>query len=720
MNYKKLISPTNSIYFLLFATYLYTLASVPIPYADSAELITTGYTFSVSHPPGYPIFNSLIWLITHVPVPVNIATRAHLLAAILHTATVILLIKTMISCIRAAYPQISKHRAHVYSLTSGLIIAFSTQFWINSIIIEVFALNHLFAALLLYFATKISFSVQTNSRLNRMLAIVMGASLAHHHTIILILPSIILLISPKLMQWRRQDYVIFLALIVSSFVASYTLLYLAWNRQSPDSFSWAFHPDLSGWIRYIFRLDYTGNIIEDSTSIHAYFKPIDITQNLKTLWHYLTYLIPQNLTWPVYLLILYGWTSIYQISNKQLRRILLTLILIPGPLFAAYVIAPTFETDSFPYYFYRTYSERMYNLGYLILPISLPFAFYKIEKTYKKYTTSINQTKKYLLLSCLPIIVLFSSISKVTSATTPIPYQIAKTSIESLDPHSILVCFSDISCFLNAYILKVEQIRPDITLVPITPQFNYNQLSLIPDIQRFSYADNPYRILDIISWNLYKGRSVYVTEVPEFYISLLGLDGTALYLQPGIYAHQISCQSPIVSDELLPPQIDAKIPLIKHYSELLFDDHIINATIAAHGGYKEFAAEELQAAGQIAPNNSAVTSRLQALPNYAGNTKFLRGEKCPTASDLIEEAQTCDMQNNPVCTYHRYLQATLLEPENIQARLLLATHYFQNGQLQLAKREYQNVLTLDPESPTAINQLQTLSNLPDLPPLPWQ
>src|SRR3989304_10001566 len=54
---------------------------------DSGDMVTAAYLGGVPHPPGYPLYTFLGWLLTKIPVS-TVAFRIGLLSAIPHAATV--------------------------------------------------------------------------------------------------------------------------------------------------------------------------------------------------------------------------------------------------------------------------------------------------------------------------------------------------------------------------------------------------------------------------------------------------------------------------------------------------------------------------------------------------------------------------------------------------------------------------------------------------------
>lgn len=123
------------------AAAVYLLTVHPgLPGGDSGELITAAHTLGVAHPPGYPLYTLLGKLfITCVPFG-SAALRLNILSAILGASAAVVL--------AAAVKRLA--RSPSAGVVAGLCFAFSSSAWKYALVAEVFALNNLMAAGLLY------------------------------------------------------------------------------------------------------------------------------------------------------------------------------------------------------------------------------------------------------------------------------------------------------------------------------------------------------------------------------------------------------------------------------------------------------------------------------------------------------------------------------------------------------------------------------------------
>jgi hypothetical protein len=189
---------------------------------DSAEAQFVPYTHSVMHYTGYPLYSVVGYLWSHIVVVGDVAYRMNLLSAVSGAIAVGLLasVGQMIS------------KSWLCGVLSAALLGFSMLFWDWSTKAGVRSMNVAFVAaiFLLAFAWGENQNLNTPAINRRWLALwlVVGLSLAHHRTTILVLPGIgmyLLLTRVALLRDWRAIVSALLALIPG--LAVY--LYLPWS-----------------------------------------------------------------------------------------------------------------------------------------------------------------------------------------------------------------------------------------------------------------------------------------------------------------------------------------------------------------------------------------------------------------------------------------------------------------------------------------------------------
>ena len=139
---------------IAFIVYLVTIEP-SVPTGDSGELITAAKVLGVAHPPGYPLYTMLGHFATMISFG-HAALGMNILSALLDAATVGIVFVTIYRLVGVASEGRGTDRRVWMPLVApavgALLLAFSTEFWTYSVVAEVFALNNLFAALLLLLA----------------------------------------------------------------------------------------------------------------------------------------------------------------------------------------------------------------------------------------------------------------------------------------------------------------------------------------------------------------------------------------------------------------------------------------------------------------------------------------------------------------------------------------------------------------------------------------
>jgi hypothetical protein len=194
---------------------------------DAGDLITAAYTLGIPHPTGYPTYVLLGKAFTLLPVG-DIAFRMNLLSAVCASLTVSLLYASA----QALLP--SQRRAVIASAAAALLLATSRVFWSQALVTEVYALNCLFFALILYWVLRLQSRLagpaqrDTGRRAFHILMLVawvFGLSLGNHLTILFSAPLLLLecavVLRKRILrgrQWATVAAMFFLGLAVYAYL----------------------------------------------------------------------------------------------------------------------------------------------------------------------------------------------------------------------------------------------------------------------------------------------------------------------------------------------------------------------------------------------------------------------------------------------------------------------------------------------------------------------
>lgn len=191
----------------LAAMTLYTITLAPSVVAlfdDSLEFQLVTYQLGIAHPTGYPLFTLLGWLFTRLPLG-EVAFRVNLMSAFFGAVAVAL--------VYLAGLQLAAHErgwaADIGAALGALALAVSPVFWSQATVAEVYTLHACLVSAVLWLLLRMGNLAapsgesphRTRIQLDRSVAVLaglFGLGLAHHRTIVLLLPA------AGLVLWRLR------------------------------------------------------------------------------------------------------------------------------------------------------------------------------------------------------------------------------------------------------------------------------------------------------------------------------------------------------------------------------------------------------------------------------------------------------------------------------------------------------------------------------------
>ena len=240
------------------AVYLLTLGPT-VTGEDAGELVTAAYTLGIAHPPGYPIWCLLGKLFTTILPFGTVAWRINFMSAFFATATVFMV------CVLV----IKLTRNRLAAIAAALAFAFSSEFWEQSVIAEVYTLNAFFIALcvLLLFL----WHETRKNHLLLILAFVYGLSLCNHNTMILMGPvflAYILYIDREPLR-RRKLYV---AMLVLFMLGLSVYIYMPIRSFADPPVDWGNPETLENFWDCITRKQYRFGLTENPRTVGRFLR----------------------------------------------------------------------------------------------------------------------------------------------------------------------------------------------------------------------------------------------------------------------------------------------------------------------------------------------------------------------------------------------------------------------------------------------------------------
>jgi hypothetical protein len=231
---------------VLLAGVLYFLtAARDIVVGDTPELITAAVSLGVAHPPGYPLFTMLGHLFSLIPFG-PIPFRVNLLAVTCGALTTGVVYFTAFRLTGSRFA----------AVIAALLLAVNPTFWAWSLVSEVFQLNNLLAALLIYFLVvwqerpeQISWLIASS--------FVAGLALTNHHTIVLLGPAICLVL------WQRRAVLLARPAVIAWCLVAFLLglgpyFYVPWASAHHPAYNWGNVSSFRDLVELITRKSYGG------------------------------------------------------------------------------------------------------------------------------------------------------------------------------------------------------------------------------------------------------------------------------------------------------------------------------------------------------------------------------------------------------------------------------------------------------------------------------
>jgi len=164
--------------------YLITLSN-SIYGGDAGDLVSAILSRGFAHPPGYSLYTLIGIVFTQFPFSLSPAGKTTLISSLSTMASFIVLYKIMQLIFKSDFNKI-------IAITTIIALGFSYIIWLYAIVPEVFPLNTLLV--LITFYSSLSFHKTRRNIYLYILALVSGLAFSHHHTFILVLPSVLYLL----------------------------------------------------------------------------------------------------------------------------------------------------------------------------------------------------------------------------------------------------------------------------------------------------------------------------------------------------------------------------------------------------------------------------------------------------------------------------------------------------------------------------------------------
>jgi hypothetical protein len=434
-SFKKFILPLI-LFLCVLVVYIHNLSRATYG-GDVGDLLAAASVMGVAHPPGYPLFTLLGFLLSRI----NLITPAFMIGLISAVSGALGVLLFYLFSYRLT-------KSKLISLLCALILAFTYYYWFYSEIAEAFSLNNLFVIALISFA--LAYYQSKKRTYLFLLAFLAGLSLTNHQTIVLIFPSLALL---AVKNWwsDKQKLKVLLECIGCFALGLLPYGYVPIAAMHNPAVNWDHVHDLSSFLHLVLRQDY-GTLSIGSVGAASF------AQKLVTLNLYFSAVIIQA-TLPAVVIIILGMIYSFK-KQKQIFYSLILAFLISGPAFFLYA------GFSFTNAFMLGVYERFVLLSFVILLMFLPFGFMFINNLLQKFFSK----KEFALLILavffiIPLLLFKFNYAKTNLSNLTLGESVIYDILSPLPKNSVIFLDGDTIIFNTWYLQDAKNYRPDINVI---------------------------------------------------------------------------------------------------------------------------------------------------------------------------------------------------------------------------------------------------------------
>ncbi len=423
-------------FFAVASLYLHNLTG-DIYSGDIGDLVTASYVAGVAHPPGYPLFTFLGFLMTKIPFAIPVVTKVALVSLF---ASLGALIVYSIFALRVT-------KSTFLTLLSTAILAFSYLFWFHAEIPEVFGLNNFFVVSII--TTAYFFHREKQTVYLCILGFLCGLALTHHHTILFLFPGIILILFRHL-KFIFSDIKRVGFGFLSFFLGLLPYAYVPIAASQNPIINWDNAQTMHNFIHLVLRKDY-GFAPSIVNHVPLSVKMIHVSSFFTSLVH--------NFSYQVLLLTGIGIIELFRKDRWFLSGLTIAFIL-TGPFFMYYAAGLTGVPVG------MGIIERFYVMPSIVLMFYVPFGFMFLKQFLDARLSRPGLS--LLLLSyflIIPVMLLYYNFPRTDLSNTTIGNTLADNIFSYVPKDSVLFVSGDTTTFNIWYNHYVLNKRADIGLI---------------------------------------------------------------------------------------------------------------------------------------------------------------------------------------------------------------------------------------------------------------
>lgn len=409
---------------------------------DSGDLVTAAATLGVAHPPGYPLYTFLGWILSHVPV-FTPSWRVSLLSSVPSAFALVALYIIVFRLTKDTF-------AAVFSV---LTLMGNYVFFLYSVTPEVFALYNLFVVLLIL--TLIQWKETRNSRFVAVASFLFGLALTHQHVILFLVPALAFFLwdIQALPQHKRR--IVLIRSFVWGAVGLIPYVYAPIAASFDSIINWDRPVTLAGFWRLVTRADY-GTFISGSAFGQT------LLQRLLSVRAYGDF-VRLDVGVIGIILAIMGIYFLWQKKTSVAQMLLIALFFL-GPVFFFYASFPL--VSRFTLATYERFLLPSYSIIAILVGIGVHEAILRAAAAFQKLVSrEVAGIGKALFGACLLIVPLtFLAITLWRFwglSTDRTAENLGRDVLASAPPNSIIILYQDTPLFTTQYVRYGLGVRTD-------------------------------------------------------------------------------------------------------------------------------------------------------------------------------------------------------------------------------------------------------------------
>jgi hypothetical protein len=457
---------------------------------DSGELVAVAYLLGVAHPPGYPLHALLGKLLTFLPLG-SVAWRVNLLSALCDAGAALLLFRA-VGLLTGNLPA---------GLLAAGAFAFAPLVWPYAITAEVFALNNLFAAGLLYWSARALEEAAHGGTPLRTLYLAtfwLALGLSNHHTLVFFgvpFGLLVLILAGRRLLVPRVTGALTLAVALGFL----PYLYLPLAAARPAAVTWGDASTWPGFLTHFFRREYgTFRLADESVGSAGALWP-----RFRMFWE-------ASARSTLFAVIPLGAAALTALRRTGPVRHFVGFWLVALVFYlVVFCYLANIRLDDALHVFMQ---ERFWQQGFVVVAAFLGLGLAAIAQA---AGPRAGRWIGWPVAIALPVALVATNLPEMRAHANTLVRDYGEAILKAVPPRAVLLLSSDEAIGSVRYLQQVEGVRPDVHVLPIgivpLPWFGTVAARTMPDL---TVPAAPFTFRRFLDLNIARGPIVVCNRTP--------------------------------------------------------------------------------------------------------------------------------------------------------------------------------------------------------------